>query len=89
MRSYVTKELVEPYSQKGGQANERKYSVCDLRLGNEWARNPLGQMSQPSQKAASAYREGHAGGSLEQGESLAMAAHPFVERQSNSRKASD
>jgi hypothetical protein len=53
------------------------------------AQNQLGRMSPTSQKAASAYREGNAGRPLEQGESLAMAANPLVERQTNRRQTGD
>ena len=56
---------------------------------NPWEQSDWPQRERNVQQAASAYRQGHTGGSLGQSESFATAANLLVFRQSLGRKAGD
>jgi hypothetical protein len=86
--SFVTRELVEPSQEE--IANERRaIYVCILRQGERLGPNQLAKVRASSQEAASAYRQGNSGESLEQSENFATAADLFVFRQSLGRETSD
>src|SRR5947207_14872797 len=83
-RSFVTRQLAEPSQEE--IANERGLiHVCILRQRHALGTVGLAQVSATRQEAASTHRQGNTGRPLGQGESLAMAADPFVFRQSLGR----
>src|SRR5207247_972102 len=85
--SFVTRELAETSQEE--TANERRaIYVCILRQGDRLGPDQLAQMCASSQEAASAYRQGNSGESLEQSEKFATATDLLVFRQSLGRETS-
>jgi hypothetical protein len=79
--SYIARESVEPCSWGKANDDDGPAAVRCVLTGFNLGRHRLATHHRRRATAADAYCEGNSGGSLGQGESLAMAPHPFVLRQ--------